>query len=208
MKETKNNYAELKGTIVSDFKFSHEIFGEKFYTVYVSCERLSDARDIIPVTVSERLVDVNSKCMWDLVEIKGEFRSYNKFEEDRKRLVLSLFAKEFEFVDFIPHYNAIYLNGYLCKEPVYRKTPLGREITEFILAVNRNYGKSDYIPCICWGRNARFASGLSVGDNVSIEGRMQSREYVKKGETRIAYEISINTLSLEVNEDDNEKESN
>lgn len=192
------------GEIVSDFVFSHEIFGEGFYMVDVNVPRLSDSSDVIPLMVSERLIDVGEDYKGLNIMVQGQFRSYNRHEERKNRLVLSVFAREIEFVDETPESsktNQIYLDGYICKEPIYRKTPLGREIADLLLAVNRPYGKSDYIPCICWGRNARFASNFSVGTRCEIWGRIQSREYMKRlseddAEKRIAYEVSVSKLEL------------
>ena len=192
------------GEIVSDFAFSHEIFGEGFYMVDVRVERLSDSIDIIPLMVSERLLDVNGDYKGMYIMVNGQFRSYNRHEERKNKLVLSVFAREIEFVDEIGEStksNQIYLDGYICKEPVYRKTPLGREIADLLLAVNRPYGKSDYIPCICWGRNARFASNFEVGARCAVWGRIQSREYMKKLsdeqlEKRVAYEVSVSKLEM------------
>lgn len=192
------------GEIVSDFTYSHEIFGEGFYMVDVSVERLSDSIDIIPLMVSERLLDVNGDYKGMYIVVNGQFRSYNRHEERKNKLVLSVFAREIEFVDEIGENtksNQIFLDGYICKEPIYRKTPLGREIADLLLAVNRPYGKSDYIPCICWGRNARFASNFEVGARCAVWGRIQSREYMKKIseeqlEKRVAYEVSVSKLEL------------
>ena len=201
-KVIENNQVVIMGEIVSDFSFSHEIFGEGFYMVEVKVERLSDSSDIIPLMVSERLIDVKADYRGQLIMVTGQFRSYNRHEEKKNRLVLSVFAREVEFVeddDENMKSNAIFLDGYICKPPVYRKTPLGREIADLLIAVNRPYGKSDYIPCICWGRNARYASAFQVGGHVLIWGRIQSREYVKKiseeeTQKRIAYEISVSKL--------------
>ena len=198
----ENNQVTVMGEIVSDFTFSHEIFGEGFYMVDTRIARLSDSTDIIPVMVSERLIDVTADYKGSLVIINGQFRSYNRHEEKKNKLVLSVFAREIEFVDEISENartNQIFLDGYICKEPVYRKTPLGREIADLLLAVNRPYGKSDYIPCICWGRNARFASAFEVGEHVQLMGRIQSREYMKKiteteSQKRVAYEVSVSKL--------------
>ena len=201
-KVIENNQVVIMGEIVSDFAFSHEIFGEGFYMVDVRVERLSDSIDIIPLMVSERLLDVNGDYKGMYIMVNGQFRSYNRHEERKNKLVLSVFAREIEFVDEIGEStksNQIYLDGYICKEPVYRKTPLGREIADLLLAVNRPYGKSDYIPCICWGRNARFASNFEVGARCAVWGRIQSREYMKKLsdeqlEKRVAYEVSVSKL--------------
>ena len=192
------------GEIISDFTFSHEIYGEGFYMVDVEVSRLSESSDIIPLMVSERLLNVKEDYKGAYISVTGQFRSYNRHEERKNRLVLSVFAKEIEFISEVPEgekTNQIYLDGYICKEPIYRKTPLGREIADLLLAVNRPYGKSDYIPCICWGRNARYASNFQVGSRCLVWGRIQSREYMKKiseeeMERRVAYEVSVSKLEL------------
>lgn len=198
----ENNQVTIMGEIVSPFTFSHEVFGEGFYMVDVSVRRLSNSEDKIPVMISERLIDVTQDYTGEFIMVNGQFRSYNKHDELKNRLVLSVFAREVEFIEEEldgAKTNNIMLDGYICKLPVYRKTPLGREIADLLVAVNRPYGKSDYIPCICWGRNARFASAFEVGNHVQIFGRIQSREYVKKisetaTEKRIAYEVSVSKL--------------
>ena len=203
-KVIENNQVVIMGEIVSDFSFSHEIFGEGFYMVDVKVERLSDSNDMIPVMVSERLIDVTSDYRGQNIMVTGQFRSYNRHEERKNKLVLSVFAREIKFVDETAEgskTNQSYLDGYICKEPIYRKTPLGREIADLLLAVNRPYGKSDYIPCICWGRNARYANNFHVGTRCEIWGRIQSREYMKKlsedqVEKRVAYEVSVSKLEL------------
>lgn len=203
-KVIENNQVTIMGEIVSRFTFSHEIFGEGFYMVDLKVNRLSESADIIPLMVSERLIDVTEDYQGYYIAVNGQFRSYNRHEERKNRLVLSVFAREIEFVETVEESaksNQIYLDGYICKAPIYRKTPLGREIADLLLAVNRPYGKSDYIPCICWGRNARFASGFQVGERCEIWGRIQSREYMKKLdeetlEKRVAYEVSVSKLEL------------
>ncbi len=198
----ENNQVTIMGKIISPFTFSHEVFGEGFYMVDVSVRRLSNSEDQIPVMVSERLLDVTQDYTGEFIMVSGQFRSYNRHEEQKNRLVLSVFAREIAFMEEEmdgAKTNNILLDGYICKLPVYRKTPLGREIADLLLAVNRPYGKSDYIPCICWGRNARFASAFEVGEHVQILGRIQSREYVKKlteteTEKRTAYEVSVSKL--------------
>jgi len=200
----ENNQVSMIGEIVSDFRYSHEVYGEGFYMVEIAVNRLSSNADFIPLMISERLIDTERDYMGQIVRVTGQFRSYNRHEERKNRLVLSVFVRELEFLDEIEdgeNTNLICLEGFICKEPVYRKTPLGREIADVLLAVNRSYGKSDYIPCICWGRNARFASGFEVGSHIYLEGRIQSREYVKKiseeeTERRVAYEVSVNKLDL------------
>ncbi len=198
----ENNQVTIIGEVASEFVFSHEVFGEGFYMVDVLVKRLSNSDDRIPLMISERLIDVNQDYTGEYIMASGQFRSYNQHEEKKNRLVLSVFVREVSFVEEEldgAKTNSILLDGYICKRPIYRKTPLGREIADLLLAVNRPYGKSDYIPCICWGRNARFASGFEVGEHVQVLGRIQSREYVKKlseteSEKRIAYEVSVSKL--------------
>ena len=198
----ENNQVMIAGEIISDFTFSHEVYGEGFYMVDVAVNRLSNFADYIPVMVLERLLDVSKDWKGQYISVVGQFRSYNRHEEKKNRLVLSVFARELSLVQEVDEdvkSNQIFLDGYICKEPIYRKTPLGREIADLLIAVNRSYGKSDYIPCICWGRNARFASTFEVGTHVQIQGRIQSREYVKKineleTEKRIAYEVSVSKI--------------
>lgn len=200
----ENNQASIMGKIASGFTFSHEVYGEGFYMMDVSVQRLSDSTDTIPVMISERLIDVTRDYMGEYIQIYGQFRSYNRHEEKKNRLVLSVFAREISFTeeenDKIKS-NQIFLDGYICKNPVYRRTPLGREIADMLLAVNRPYGKSDYIPCICWGRNARYANNFKVGERCAVWGRIQSREYMKKldeenVEKRVAFEVSVSKLEL------------
>lgn len=203
-KVIENNQVTVMGEIISDFAYSHEIFGEGFYMVDVKVQRLSESFDVIPLMVSERLIDVNADYKRKNICVNGQFRSYNRHEERKNRLVLSVFAREIDFVEEIEESsktNQIYLDGYICKEPIYRKTPLGREIADVLLAVNRPYGKSDYIPCICWGRNARYANNFKVGERCAVWGRIQSREYMKKldeenVERRVAFEVSVSKLEL------------
>lgn len=202
-REIKNNQVTLSGEIVSNFEFSHEVFGKGFYTAMLASERTSGQKDVIPIMVSDRLVDTGEDWTGRFVRISGQFRSYNRCEGEKSRLELSVFVREFEEIEFEHEEpgngngeNFIFIDGYICKQPIYRKTPLGREIADILLAVNRNYGKSDYIPCIAWGRNARFSGGLEVGTRLQIEGRIQSREYQKRvseteSEARTAYEVSI-----------------
>nr|WP_317357027.1 single-stranded DNA-binding protein [uncultured Tyzzerella sp.] len=208
----QNNIITLIGKIVSDYTFSHEMYGESFYTFKIETSRLSETIDILPVTISERLIDKNLFKIGALIEINGQIRSYNNVIENKNHLVLTVFVKDISFnLDLNKNPNQVTLNGYVCKQPVYRKTPFGREIADVLLAVNRSYNKSDYIPCIIWGRNAKFANNLSVGDNIKINGRMQSRNYQKKLENgdileKTAYEISVS--KLEVLEDNNQLEDN
>lgn len=218
---SENNYLTLVGKITSEKVFSHEIYGESFYIFNLEVPRLSGTADCIPITISERLISNFELSIGKEVEIEGQFRSYNTYENQRSRLVLTVFAK-----DIKEHYenseeeasrekisNEVVLVGYICKKPIYRKTPFGREISDILLAVNRAYNKSDYIPCIAWGRNARFCENMEVGTEVKIVGRVQSRMYEKKHEDgtiepRVAYEVSVGSMEL-VNKDDNEdKEQN
>lgn len=203
----KNNQATLAGEAVSEFQFSHEVFGEGFYVLYLKVSRLSEAGDVVPLLVSDRLVNVHQSILGRQLEAKGQFRSYNKHEEHQNHLILSLFVREIRLLEDGEESqkpNSIYLDGFICKPPVYRMTPLGREIADLLVAVNRAYGKSDYIPCICWGRNARYASNLQVGMRVSVWGRIQSREYQKKVDdhtvvTKTAYEVSISKMESQQN---------
>lgn len=199
----ENNQVSIVGEIVSGLLFSHETHGEKFYMVDVSVNRLSNFTDYIPLMISERLIDVTADYRGQIIYTMGQFRSFNRHEEKKNRLVLSVFVRELEFLDETTDEvksNQIFLDGYICKEPIYRKTPLGREIADLFIAVKRSYGKSDYIPCICWGRNARFASKLTSGEHIQVIGRIQSREYTKKfddgtQETRTAYEVSVSCIN-------------
>ena len=204
-----NNQVGVAGDIVSEFVFSHEVFGEGFYSLYIQVGRLSESYDVIPLMVSERLMDVKKDYRGKYIEVLGQFRSYNRHESSRNRLVLSVFAREISLCEEEQNCikpNHIYLDGYICKNPVYRKTPLGREIADLLVAVNRPYGKSDYIPCICWGRNARYAEKFQVGEHIQLWGRIQSREYQKKisereVEKRVAYEVSVSKLERIVEEE-------
>lgn len=207
MNKVENNKVMIEGEISGDFVFSHEVYGEEFYMVDVSVRRMSGICDVIPVTVSERLIDVAQNCVGQHVHVFGQFRSYNQHDRTKNRLILSVFAQEIEFIEnLMDDENQIFLDGYICKEPIYRKTPLGREIADLLVAVNRSYGKSDYIPCVAWGRNARYTSGFEVGSRIQICGRIQSRQYVKKlddgsAEERTAYEVSVSKMEVVDNEE-------
>lgn len=202
----KNNNVHVMGVVESKPEFSHALLGEGFYDLRLQVPRLSNENDILPITISERLIE-NIK-IGDKLSIFGQFRSYNKMDGGRNKLMLTVFAKEITSIDEDENPNIIFLTGFICKEPIYRTTPFGREICDVLIAVNRAYNKSDYIPCIAWGRNARFVRDLAVGDKVELSGRIQSREYQKKidetiSETRTAYEVSISAITL-VNEIENE----
>ena len=201
----ENNHLVLIGKVASEKRYSHEIYGEKFYVFNLEVVRLSATVDIIPITVSERLLTSINLGLGNTLKVEGQFRSYNNYENERNRLILTVFAKEIKEVD--PEEskeevsNEVKLSGYICKKPIYRQTPFGREIADILLAVNRAYNKSDYIPCICWGRNARYASGFEIGGHVQVYGRIQSREYMKKLseeqlERRVAYEVSVSKLEM------------
>lgn len=202
-----NNQATIIGTIEDEFVFNHEIYSEKFYTCTVKVARLSGTSDDVRIMVSERLIMDGEYAIGDMVEVTGQFRSYNSYENGDNRLILTVFAKDIMHYDKSENKNpnTLYLNGFICKAPVYRTTPFGREITDILLAVNRSYNKSDYIPIIAWGRNARFAKNLNIGDNVKIWGRIQSRTYQKHVSdeetiTKTAYEVSINRMELVEND--------
>ena len=198
----ENNEVKVLGTIETNLQFSHEVYGEGFYSFVLNVKRLSDISDYILITVSERLLSGISMEIGKAVEISGQFRSYNSYNNNERKLVLTVFAKDLTPVppeNAAKNLNYIFLNGFVCKPPAYRTTPFGREITDLLLAVNRQYNKSDYSPCIAWGRNARFASELTVGSNIKIWGRVQSREYQKKISeneliNKTAYEISISKM--------------
>jgi single-stranded DNA-binding protein len=196
----KNNKVYFMGEIVSEAKFSHEVYGEGFYEFFVKVMRLSGQPDILPVTISERLIQGNDFKIGSTISALGQFRSYNKLEGGKSRLMLTVFVREIVDVSPSKNPNSIVLSGYICKPPIYRTTPFNREIADLLIAVNRAYNKSDYIPCIAWGRNARFVQNLKVGDKVALSGRIQSREYQKRLSetetvTMTAYEVSVSKLA-------------
>lgn len=197
---TDNNKVIISGTVASVPEFSHEVYEESFYTFMLDTPRLSETRDVIRITISEKFLAGDGLQIGDKVKISGQFRSYNNFSNVGNRLILTVFVKDIQKYEYEEeNLNSIYLNGYICKQPVYRTTPFGREIADILLAVNRSYNKSDYIPCIAWGRNAKYADSFNVGDNVIIKGRIQSREYQKKisdteTESKTAYEVSVAKL--------------
>lgn len=209
---SENNNLTLVGKVVSEKRFSHEIYGEKFYMFDIEIPRLSDIKDIIPVTISERLIDDSKLVIGVKVLIRGQFRSYNSYENEKNKLILTVFAKDIVFEEELSEEekesirkqqlsNEVVLVGYICKKPVYRQTPFGREIADVLIAVNRAYSKSDYIPAIAWGRTARFCQNMETGTEVRVVGRVQSRTYEKKYEdgtveTKIAYELSIGSLEV------------
>ena len=220
----ENNYLTLVGKVTGEKRFSHEIYGERFYIFNLEIPRLSGVADIIPITISERLISDDTLNEGQKLLVKGQFRSYNSYESEKNRLILTVFAKDVRTIneeeqneeeneiarkDMIT--NEVVLIGYICKKPIYRQTPFGREIADILLAVNRAYNKSDYIPCIAWGRNARFCQNLEVGSQIKLVGRVQSRTYEKKHEdgsveTRVAYEVSVGSLEV-IEENDNQNDT-
>ena len=222
----ENNYLTLVGKVTGEKSFSHEIYGESFYVFNLEIPRLSGNADMIPITVSERLITDEMLSQGKKLLVKGQFRSYNSYENEKNRLILTVFAKdvieieekeeeiENEMVKKDMITNEVVLVGYICKKPIYRQTPFGREIADILLAVNRAYNKSDYIPTIAWGRNARFCQNLEIGSKVKIVGRVQSRTYEKKHEdgtveNRVAYEVSVGSLEVvEETESQNQNEEN
>ncbi len=207
----ETNVVTVLGEVDSDLRFSHEMYGEGFYALDIKVPRLSDHSDVLPVTVSERILVDLDLTLGTMVKVDGQLRSYNKYMDGSNKLVLTIFARDmivYAGEEELKNPNQIFLNGYICKHPVYRTTPFGREITDMLVAVNRPYNKSDYIPCIAWGRNARFSEKLKVGDHIKIWGRVQSREYQKRLTeedliTKMAYEVSISKMEI-VEEDNNQ----
>ncbi len=203
----KSNKVYIYGEIVSEAVFSHEVYGESFYEFFVRVLRLSGQADILPVTVSERLMEDGGLHKGAFISAVGQFRSYNKIENGKSRLMLTVFVRELPQGEAAKNPNNIILSGYICKPPVYRTTPFNREIADLLIAVNRSYNKSDYIPCIAWGRNARFVKHLEVGERIALSGRIQSREYQKKiseteTKTMTAYEVSVSKLAIIGSEED------
>lgn len=207
MENAINNNITLAGVVEKEPEYSHEVFGEGYYIFMLKCSRASGNTDVLPVMISDRLTDINGIKAGRAAAVLGQIRSFNRHIDDVKsKLILSVFAREIEILaqdatelPFEENVNTVMLDAYICKSPIYRCTPKGREIADILVAVNRPYGKSDYIPCIAWGRNARFAGGLEVGEHIQIQGRFQSREYTKKisdseVETRIAYEVSVSRI--------------
>ena len=190
-----SNQVKLVGRIASLFTFSHTLYGENFYNVTLCVRRDSGNADMIPLIVSDRLIDVNKNLVACYMYVSGEFRSYNQHDTDKSRLKLYVFVNSIEAAE-PTNINDVFLEGYICKQPIYRHTPLGREIADVMLAVNRSYNKSDYIPCIVWGRNAYYIKSLTAGDRIRVAGRIQSRKYLKNGEAKVAYELSVNLLEV------------
>ncbi|MCM1043401.1 MAG: single-stranded DNA-binding protein [Corallococcus sp.] len=206
-----SNYVTLYGKVTTKPQFSHEVYGEKFYEVTLAVKRLSDIADYIPIVVSERLMSEGAFAENSEVAVEGQFRSYNKLVGEKSKLMLTVFVRDVLQSEADVNPNYIQLQGYVCKPPIFRTTPFSREIADILLAVNRQYNKSDYIPCIAWGRNARFAKTLAVGEHISIVGRVQSRQYQKRlddetVETRTAYEVSVSKISVVEDAEENKCE--
>lgn len=190
--------------LITEPEFNHNSNGENFYKAFVTVRRTSGAFDILPVIISDRIIDMNEIKVDDCVMIVGQIRSRNIHIGEKHKLELFIFTEIIEIYENeveAPFNNDVTFNGFICKEPNYRKTPLDREITDVLIAVNRAYGKSDYIPCITWGRTAKFVGNLPVGTHIEVTGRFQSREYTKKisedeVETRVAYEVSIGRVEV------------
>lgn len=198
----ENNRVFLKGEVMEQPKFSHEAYGEGFYELKLKVKRLSDNYDVVPIIISEKLIYNKDFDVGKVVSIHGQFRSFNKMEDCKSKLILNVFVRDVIELDDSLNPNIVELSGFVCKPPVFRMTPFGREICDILVAVNRAYNKSDYLPCIVWGRNARFAKDLIVGQKIDIVGRIQSREYQKKISdfdtvTKTAYEISVNKINLD-----------
>lgn len=189
----------MTGEIVSEPCLVHEGRGERLYMAYILTRRTSGVTDRIPLMIPGELIGPGD-CTGRMASVEGQFRSYNRHGDGKSRLILSVFVKELRLLETgwpvdCACNNQVFLDGFICKAPIYRKTPKGREIADVILAVNRPHGKSDYIPCIVWGRDAWDVSRLDVGAALRISGRIQSREYDKmlsetESETRVAYEVS------------------
>lgn len=197
--EKQTNSVFLQGRIGSTIEYSHDLYGERFYEFKLNVPRLSEHLDVIPITASEQLV--NSLKEDELIAVSGQFRSFNRPDGERSRLILSVFAREIlpPLAEVNP--NTAELIGYICKPPIYRTTPFNREICDVLLAVNRAYSKSDYIPCIAWGKNARLIKNAPVGQKLDVSGRIQSRQYTKRlddGDVQIrtAYEFSIGAVEF------------
>jgi single-stranded DNA-binding protein len=201
----ENNKIELCGVIASTPELNHKNYGENFYGFRLSCSRKSTEKDMLPIIVSDRLVEIKDLQIGKKISVKGQVRTFNKhISDDKRKLLIMVFARDVREVEeeseSAPEFNNnVKLSGYICKPPVYRVTPKGREIADVLIAVNRMYGKADYIPCITWGRNARYTGNIDVGTRIDVEGRLQSREYTKKlddgtEEIRTAYEISVSRI--------------
>lgn len=200
----ENNTVTIIGKVASKLNFSHEVYGEGFFNFMLEVPRLSDVNDLLPVTISERLIQNIQFEEGVCFEIEGQFRSYNSYNNESNKLMLTVFARDIKPVEDmskVKNPNQIFLNGFVCKKPIYRTTPFGREICDVLLAVNRQYNKSDYIPCIAWGRNARYSENINVGENIKVWGRVQSRNYQKKLENnqvvnKVAYEVSVIKMEI------------
>lgn len=191
------NRAVLTGTVLAGPEFSHKTYGESFYIITLGVTRKSGYEDCVPLMMSEKLMCGCDITAGEMITVEGQIRTYNRQYDGRNHLMIVIFAKSWEYVNADSEMeNNVLLEGFVCKETVRRTSPLGRELCDIMLAVNRMYNKSDYIPCIAWGRNAIFAGELNVGDKIYIEGRLQSRKYRKYDENgmpmeKTAYEVSV-----------------
>lgn len=198
--QMNNNKLQLIGTVIKEPVYTHEVFGEGFYETVVAVPRLSEQQDCIPITISDRLLARHEVKVGDKINLVGQFRSYNKVDGDKSKLLLTAFVRDLLPMDETVCPNLIEITGFICKQPIYRTTPFKREICDVLIAVNRTYNKSDYIPCIMWGRNARFVQNMKVGEKLTVIGRIQSRTYVKnlgddRSEERVAYEVSVSKIN-------------
>ena len=192
--EHTSNHVQIRGILAELPRFSHENHDKRFFRFPLEVERLSGTVDTIPVLVSEEVLCAMDLSGGDMVEVSGQIRTFNNKALDGPRLVISVYAEKLTTCEGNPM-NEVCLTGTICKEPVYRKTPLGREICDVMLAVIRPYHRADYIPCIFWGRTAMLAGECCVGDEIMLRGRFQSRNYLKvldqHSEKRTAYEVSV-----------------
>ena len=201
----EHNQVIMSGTVLQPLTMSHSAYGEDFYGTVLSVARRSGLLDRIPILIPGRILGSDMHCLGQRIQSRGQYRSWTQHEQGRNHLILQVFVTELSFLGrsgpAACSRNDIYLDGYVCRDPIYRLTPRGREIAEMLLAVGRAYNKSDYLPCICWGTNARAAQSMKSGAHVRIWGRIQSRIYHKSllpedGGSRdyiekTAYEISV-----------------
>ena len=195
------NAGRFVGCVLSEPVFSHENHGEDYFRIMLQIARLSGSADTLPLLVSRTQLEQTPVFAGERLAAEGEVRSFNNRSGVGSKLVLTVFVRTLRSAQADePDCNRLTLQGTLCRAPIYRRTPLGREICDLTLAVNRRYGRADYLPCICWGTVARNCAERAVGDELRLEGRFQSRSYVKKlGEqsvSRTAYEVSAMSVQL------------
>ena len=198
--QTKTNSIELAGVLGDKIELSHTVYGEKFYSCFLDIKRLSNRTDSVPVTIPEKLLVQHRIKSGDCMRMEGQLRSYNYYlkvddlsSNKKSRLVVTAFCKS--ILPYEEDVNSVQLDGFVCKPPIYRVTPFGKHICDLLVAVNRSYSKSDYIPVIYWGENAKRASSLTVSSNIRVSGRLQSREYEKRKDdgditVKTTYEVS------------------